>query len=113
MRALAMASRNSEGFSWGGSLEVVALGAFYGAVGGVLLAVLQRVWPRAGRWRGIALGVILLGIAWASSSVGRQTAAAAPAGVLTVLGISLGIFLVYGVVADILARIWQPPAAST
>ncbi|MEX2108976.1 MAG: hypothetical protein WD802_00035 [Gemmatimonadaceae bacterium] len=109
MAGLAMANRNGPGFSWGGSLEVVLLGTFYGAIGGVLLAVLRRVWPQAGWWRGIGLGGMLLGLAWASSTVGRQTAAAAPAGVLTIVGISLGVFAVYGVVADILAGLWLHP----
>lgn len=106
MAGLALANRSRTGFSWGGSLEVVLLGTFYGAIGGVLLAVLRRVWPQADRWRGIGLGGMLLGVAWASSTVGRQTAASAPVGVVTILGISLAIFAVYGVVADSLAGLW-------
>jgi hypothetical protein len=108
MAALAIANRKRPEFSWGGSLDVVILGTFYGAVGGVLLAVLRRVWPQGKRWRGIGLGGILLGVAWASSTVGRQTATAAPVSVLTVLAISLVVFVVYGVVADTMADLWQP-----
>lgn len=106
MAALALATRERPRFSWGGSLEVVLLGTFYGAVGGVLLAVLRRFWPRAGALRGIVLGGILIGVAWASSTVGRQTATGAPVGLLTILAISVGVFLVYGVVADVLASRW-------
>jgi hypothetical protein len=108
MAALSIANRKRPEFSWGGSLEVVILGTFYGAVGGVLLALLRRVWPQGKHWRGIALGGILLGVAWASSTVGRQTAAVAPVSILAVLAISLVVFVVYGVAANILADLWQP-----
>ena len=99
MAALAIANRKRPEFSWGGSLDVVILGTFYGAVGGVLLALLRRAWPQGKHWRGIG---------WGESPgcrVGEfhrrpQTAAVAPVSVLTVLAISLVVFVVYGVVAD-------------
>ena len=71
MAALAIAGGDGPRFSWGGSLEVLLVGTFYGAIGGVLLAASQRIWPRVGRWRGAGLGAALLGIAWATSTVGR------------------------------------------
>jgi len=94
-------------FSWGGSVEVVLLGAMYGAVGGVILALLIRLGRPVGATRGLLLGVLLLGAAWASSSVGRSTARSAPVALPAVVLIGGVVFLGYGILADKLERRWR------
>jgi hypothetical protein len=53
MRGIAIYVGQGAGFSWGGSLTVVALGAVCGAGGGVLLVVMKRLF----RSRGVRAGV--------------------------------------------------------
>ena len=108
MAGLSLANGNRLEFSWGGSFEVVVLGMIYGAVGAVPLAIIRRFWTEDGWARGIVVGALMLGIAWLSSTVGRSTAAASPTAVPTILGISLLIFVAYGIVADRLASKWKP-----
>jgi hypothetical protein len=99
-------------FSWAGSLEVVILGAIYGAVGGVLLAVIRRRWPGGGLRGGLALGALLCGIAWLTSAVGRDTARSSPVAIGVLVGCSVLAFLLYGVAAAWLAMAFEPAGHS-
>lgn len=102
MAGLSVANGNRLAFSWGGSLEVVALGTFYGTIGAIPLAIIRRFWA-SGWTRGAVHGALMLGIAWLSSTVGRSTAAASPTAVPAILGVSLVVFILYGLLADRLA----------
>jgi hypothetical protein len=92
-------------FSFAGSLEVVLLGTLYGVLGGVVLAVIRRRWPRVALRGGLALGALLCGIAWLTSVVGRQTASASPVAVPVLVGVSVAIFGLYGGAAVWLAAL--------
>lgn len=104
MAALPVLSGAAPRFSWGGSLEVVALGSGYGVVGGAVLGALDRLAQRAGAARGLTAGALLCTLAWLSSPVGRSTAKGAPVPLTVVVMISVVTFAVFGLVADRLLR---------
>ena len=107
MLVLALSIGLQPEFSWGGSFDVVVLGTIYGAAGGAILAVLRDLWPRSGQWAGAISGLILVGAAWAMSAVGRQAAAANPAGVPLIFIVSAVLFLAYGFAANALVTAWH------
>lgn len=71
MRAIALATGGSEGFSVGGSLEVVAVGAFYGTVAGALLPCVPA---RLGPWRSVIHATGLFVLVALTSSAARGAA---------------------------------------
>ncbi len=93
MRGIALATGGSGGFSLGGSLEVVAVGALYGALGGLLLLGFPL---RLGRWRPALHATILLVVVALSSAAARGAASGVrlPARVVVVLAFG-GLFLAY------------------
>lgn len=109
MAALPLLTGGRPSFSWGGSFEVVLLGALYGVAGGVVLAYLRRRPPHGVVRRGLLLGVLLLAAAWVTSSVGRSTAIGAPVSVLVVVALSGIPFLLYGLLAEFLRERWSAP----
>lgn len=93
MRGIALASGGSGSFSLGGSLEVVAVGALYGTLGGLLLLAVPR---RLGRWRSPTHACSLLVIVALSSAAARGAAAGVsmPGRLIAVLAFG-GLFLAY------------------
>lgn len=93
------------GFSWGGSLEVVAVGLLFGATAGLLWAPLARWVPP--RLVGPALGVVTFG----GIAVGSPSARGAASGVpLPGLALFLVLCLLFGWTAHGFARRWTPPS---
>lgn len=109
MTALPLITGGRPSFSWGGSFEVVLLGAIYGLAGGGVLAYLRRRSPGGVLRRGLLLGAVMLAAAWATSSVGRSTASGAPVSVPLVVALSVIPFLGYGVLAEYLRQRWSAP----
>ena len=60
MRVIANATDVAPGFSLGGTMTVVLMGAVSGAAGGLIYAVLARFLPNRTVLRGLLFGVILL-----------------------------------------------------
>lgn len=107
MRLAALIGGRAPGFSWGGSLEVVAAGALYGAAGGLLWVAISRWLGRA--MTGPALGAATFaGIGLASGAA--QSAAASLPGPrrLTALALFLLLCVAWGAATDALARRWAP-----
>ena len=71
MRLIALATTGSSGFSAGGTLEVVAAGGLFGALGGFLLWLLPR---RLAKWRPVALTGLLFLIVAIISGAARGAA---------------------------------------
>ena len=90
MRAIAHATNVTPGFSFGGTMTVVFLGAVSGAVGGFIYAVLARVLPNRRVVRGLAFGLVLVLLTIRGLS---------PATPLS-LGLFMPLTLVYGVLMD-------------
>lgn len=105
MRLAALIGDRAAGFTWGGSLEVVAAGALYGAAGGLLWVAVARRLGRA--MTGPALGAATFaGIGLVSDAA--QSAAASLPGPrrLTALALFLLLCVAWGVATDIAARRW-------
>ncbi len=60
MRVIAHATNVAPGFSLGGTMTVVGLGAVSGAAGGLIYAILVRVLRDRATVRGVIFGVILI-----------------------------------------------------
>lgn len=71
MRLIAIATHGTGGFSWGGSLEVLAAGALFGTVGGLLLPFVP---PPLGRWRAPAHALALFVLIALTSDAARGAA---------------------------------------
>lgn len=108
MRLAALIGGGAPGFSWGGSLEVVAAGALYGAAGGLVWVVLaRRLRPP---FTGLALGsVTFAGIGLVSSAAQGAAASMPRTPRLAVLALFLALCLTWGVVTDRVARRWAGP----
>ena len=97
-------------FSAGGSLEVVLVGAFYGALGGLLAPLLDRFAPTLGAvTRGTAIGLLVFGIAGMSSDAARGPAAGLGGLMLPVLAAAAALCVVYGVAVERLRARWAAP----
>lgn len=77
MRIIALANGSAGGFSIAGSLEVVAAGALFGALGGLVLLILDRA--RLHRRRAVILTVALFLIIGLASDAARGAASRIPA----------------------------------
>ena len=107
MRAVALAGGLSPAFSVGGTLEVLLIGALYGAAGGLFYELLARLrpdwhWPRA-----VILGVALFGFAAATSAAGRGAVAGVPQVRALVFALFGALFLAYGSVVHALMGRWD------
>ena len=105
MAALVLQAGGQPSFTAGGSLAVVAVGTGYGAVGGLLLLLFLRRRPGAGLRAEALLGLLLLGVAWVTSPVGRRAAAGRLA---LVLGLAVPAFVIWGLLATVLLARWHP-----
>lgn len=106
MAALVLAAGGRPGFSFGGSIEVVMVGTAYGAVGGLLLLPLRQAVGGNRRLAGPLLGLVLFGLGWLTSRVGRA-AAAGPGGRLAiVIGLAALAFVAYGLTTNALLARW-------
>jgi hypothetical protein len=103
MRIIALANGSAGGFSIAGSLEVVAAGALFGAVGGLLLVLLDRA--RLHRGRALVLAAALFLIIGLVSDAARGAASriAAP-GRWAALGAFAGLLLLYSTLLLWIAR---------
>jgi hypothetical protein len=105
MAALVILAGGRPSFTAGGSLTVVAVGTGYGAVGGLLVLLLLRRRTGARPLAGALLGLLLLGVAWVTSPIGRRAAAGR---LPLVLGLAVPAFVVWGLLATALLARWHP-----
>jgi hypothetical protein len=105
MRVIAHATRAAAGFSFGGTMTVVFMGAVSGLAGGLIYAVLARVLPDRVAPRAVIFGIILTLLTLRGAS---------PATPLT-LSLFLPLALLYGAALDYLhrRRFTSPRAASS
>jgi hypothetical protein len=104
MAALVLLVGGQPSFTAGGSLTVVAVGTGYGAVGGLLVLLLLRRRPGGRLLAGVLLGLLLLGVAWLTSPVGRRAAAGRLA---LILALAVPTFVVWGLLATVLLARWH------
>ena len=105
MRLAALIGGRAPVFSWGGSLEVLAAGALYGAVGGLVWAALARRLSR--RIAAAALGTVTFGgIGLASDAARGAATSLAPAPRVMALALFLALCLAWGIATDLVARRW-------
>ncbi len=103
MRIIALANGSAGGFSIAGSLEVVAAGALFGALGGLVLLILDRA--RLHRRRAVILTVALFLIIGLASDAARGAASRIPAPERWLaLGAFAGLLLLYSMLLLWLAR---------
>ena len=105
MRLAALIGGRAPVFSWGGSLEVLAAGALYGAAGGLVWCAIRQRLGRAAR-------VLVLGAATFTGiglvSDAAQSAAASLPGLRRVAALALFFVLClgWGAATDAVARRW-------
>jgi hypothetical protein len=102
MRIIAHATNVAPGFSLGGTMTVVFMGAVNGAAGGLIYAVLARFVPNRPVVRPLLFGVILVSLTLRGLS---------PASALSV-SLFLPLILLYGGLMDFAWRRGFPPPAS-
>ncbi len=95
MRIIAHATNVAPSFSLGGTMTVVSLGVASGAAGGMIYAVLYRVWRDRPTLRGVIFGVILILLTLRGAS---------PFTPLT-LGLFLPLTLLYGALLHFVHRL--------
>jgi hypothetical protein len=107
MRAIALATGTPAGFSLGGSLEVVAAGALYGALSGALLPFVPA---RLGPWRsaGHAAGLFILIALTSDAARGAAASIDLPARILALLPFG-ALLLVYSMALVRLTSTQRPP----
>jgi hypothetical protein len=105
MRVIAHATNAPPGFSFGGTMTVVFMGAVSGLAGGLIYAVLARALPHRVATRAVIFGLILTLLTLRGAS---------PATPLT-LGLFLPLAFLYGAALDYLhrRRFTAPRAASS
>ena len=94
MRAIAMRQGAATGFSLGGSLTVIFLGAASGLAGGVMYAASRIVLRRHPGWARVAFGVVLMAITLRGLN---------PVDVPRLI-LFLPLFVAFGIVLD---RLWE------
>jgi hypothetical protein len=105
MRIIALASGSGGGFSLAGSLEVVAAGALFGALGGLVLLILDRAGLH--RRRALNLTAALFFVIGLVSDAARGAASRIPTpGRWLALGAFGGLLLLYSMLLLWLARRW-------
>jgi hypothetical protein len=108
MAALVLLMGGRPDFTAGGSLKVVLVGTGYGALGGLLLLPLRRVVGERRLLSGPLLGLVLLGVGWLTSPVGRAAGSGPGSRVVIVLALAMLAFIAYGVATDALLGRWLP-----
>jgi hypothetical protein len=73
MAGVALFTNNNPNLSNSGFWEVILLGTYIGIVGGVLLLLIKKIFPRWGLLNGIVIGVILFICSWFISNVASKT----------------------------------------
>ena len=94
MRVIAHATNAAPSFSFEGTLTVVLLGAAAGGVGGLIYAVLARVFPDRTALRGLVFGIIITLLTLRGTS---------PATPLT-LSLFLPLMWLHGAMLDVIHR---------
>ncbi len=103
MRLTALIAGRAPGFSWGGSLEVLAAGALFGGAGGLAWLALARFGPR--RFTGLALGTTAFAAIELLSDAARGAAGGlAPGPRAFALALFLALCIGWGLATDALAR---------
>lgn len=108
MAALVLLTGGRPGFTAGGSLKITLVGTAYGALGGLLLLPLRHVVGGRRVLSGPLLGLILLGVGWLTSRVGRAAASGSVRRVVLVAALAALAFITYGVATDALLARWLP-----
>ncbi len=93
------------GFSWAGTLEVLAAGGLFGAVAALLWAPLARRLPSpaVGPALGMATCAGIVALSSTARNAGRMDTTGAQ---IAVIALFLALCIAYGVVAHALARRW-------
>jgi len=102
MAGLMLMRAQQPAFTLGGTMDVVAVGALYGLVGGVLLIPLRRLVESRKLRRGVTLGLLLLIVGWLTSPTGREMSSVLGSLIPAAIGLASVTFVVYGVVLDAL-----------
>lgn len=100
MRVLAWAAGLRPEFSLGGSLEVLAAGAWRGALGGLLHVPVRRFVPERSYARGLVLGVMLFLFSIVTLPGSLRALASELGAVLLALGLFGVLFLVFGIAVE-------------
>jgi hypothetical protein len=105
MRVAALIGDRAPGFSWGGSLEVIAAGALYGAAGGLVWCAIRQRLGRAASSLVLAAATFT-GIGLVSDAA--QSAAASLPGCrrFAALALFFVLCLGWGAATDAVARRW-------
>jgi hypothetical protein len=107
MRIIALAAGQAPGFSVGGTFDVVLLGGLWGAPGGPIVLLLERLVTRRRTLHGVVLGVI--GFAAALLTVGRQLEGSVTQPPVWPIAVGLCgvLFLAYGVAVAVVLGWWS------
>jgi len=97
---IALVTGNSVNLSLRGALEVVAIGALMGAIGGILLLLLRNVCRGNGLARGIIAGLTLFVCSTLFVSIDGRFAFNMSVVQVVTLGVVAAVFVIYGVFAS-------------
>lgn len=104
MRLVALAAGLDPGFSWGGTGEVLATGLFIGVPAAFLFVATRRLIPGPGVWRGAAFGALLFLLLVVLPPPAARSAAGAVGRPLLTLSLFGPLFLLYGIVVELVRR---------
>lgn len=107
MRVIAWDAGLPPSFSLGGSLEVLAAGAWRGLVGGLLFVALRRFGPANAYARGLLLGGLLFLFSVVILADSLRSLASELDAVPLALGLFGGLFALYAAAVELAARRWR------
>lgn len=106
MRIIALATDQVPEFDLVGSLEVLAAGAWRGALGGLFYLALTRFLPAKGLWKGLALGPLLFLFSAVTLRPGLRGLPVALGVVPLTIALFGSVFIVYGIAVDFAVARW-------
>lgn len=110
MRLIAIVGGLPGGFSWGGSLEVVALGLLIGLLSGAIFGMIDKLGFQKKAYSGLLYGTLVFGSIIILPIEGKGAAAGFPQLLLIIYLIFGILFLLYGWALAILFDRWNPSA---
>ncbi len=113
MRLVALGAGLDPGFSWGGTGEVVATGLFIGVPAAFVFIATRRFIPGPGVWRGAAFSALLFLVLVVVPPPAARSAAGAVGRPLLTLSLFGPLFLLYGIVVELVRQHAAAPAATT
>lgn len=107
MRAIAWGAGIPPGFSFGGSLEVLAAGGWRGLAGGLVFAALLRFGPPNATVRAILLGALLFALSVLTLTASLRSLASELGVVPLALALFGGLFALYAATVELVTRRWR------